>query len=180
MLSGKFVLRLDPHLHKELKAEARRQNESLNSFCISRLKQSQKNSPVDSSLLNAILEEFNPLGVIVFGSVVRGDHTEKSDLDLLIVMPSEVRVDRSLYKRWDSIISDAKISPQFSHLPQLDLAIGSLWLETSLEGEILYESSLREVSRVHREIRMQIASGLYQRKFSHGHAYWMRKEEDAK
>lgn len=44
-------------------------------------------SQVLSSLLNRIVEEINPLRVILFGSVARNTMSEESDIDLLVVMP---------------------------------------------------------------------------------------------
>ena len=44
-------------------------------------------SQVLSSLLNRIVEEINPLRVILFGSAARNTMSEESDIDLLVVMP---------------------------------------------------------------------------------------------
>ncbi len=44
-------------------------------------------SQILSSLLKRIVEEINPLRVILFGSVARNTMGEESDIDLLVVMP---------------------------------------------------------------------------------------------
>ncbi len=40
-----------------------------------------------SSVVKAIAQEFNPLRIILFGSYARGEATDDSDLDLLVVLP---------------------------------------------------------------------------------------------
>lgn len=171
-------MRLRPSLHKALKAKARSVGTSLNSYCISVLEGGGPVAKIDHQVVTSIIQEFNPVGIVLFGSVVRGENTESSDIDLLIVMPDKTSVDRDLYRRWDRVFSENKYSPQFSHPPKLDLAIGSLWLETSLEGEILYDPS-GAISALYRAIRSQIAEAVYQRKTVHGHSYWTRKGNDA-
>lgn len=49
--------------------------------------------PVRADLLSTSLEEivrfYQPVRIYIFGSLVRGDFTEHSDLDLLIVVPDD-------------------------------------------------------------------------------------------
>lgn len=179
MLSGKFVLRLDPKTHRSLKAEAKARGESLNSLCCRKLQ-----GPVitEGADMNArIIQEFAPEGIVLFGSVARGEATAKSDIDLLIVLPKTQPISRQLYQRWDQIFhaDGDKYSPQFVHLPQTNEVIGGIWLETALDGEILYDQNKAVKSALIR-IRSQIAEGRYLRKVSHGHSYWIRQEPDAK
>lgn len=178
MLSGKFVLRLDPRLHKALKEEAQIRGESLNSLCLKKISLSMT-SP-HAVMVRAIVEEFNPLGILLFGSSVRGESRASSDIDLLIVLHDKVSITRHLYQRWDQIFpQSSKYSPQFVHLPSFESDIGSIWLESSLEGEILYEKETI-VKNVLIKIRSTIAEGQYVRKISHGHAYWVRQDSYAK
>lgn len=178
MLSGKFVLRIDPKMHKALKEEAKKQGESLNSLCLRKI--SQASSSPHSAVLKAIVGEFNPLGVVLFGSAARGEDRSSSDIDLLIVLDNSTPVSRDLYMRWDAILKDGgKYSPQFVHLPSSGGDIGSLWLENSLEGEILYDRN-HAIRDEFIKIRSQIAEGRYQRRISHGHAYWVRRDVHAK
>lgn len=179
MLSGKFVLRLAPEFHRALKDEARRNGESLNSLCLRKL-QSVPSSSLQGDVISQITDEFKPLGIVLFGSMARGDATTKSDIDLLIILPEEIPISRALYQRWDQRIKNAdRYSPQFVHLPKTGEAIGSLWLEVALDGDILFAGDGRIKNSLLR-IRSQIAEGKYLRKISHGHAYWVRREEDAK
>lgn len=176
MSSGKFVLRLDPHLHRQLKEEAKAQGSSLNSICLQKL--SNKKSSSHAEVLTDILNEFDPLGVVLFGSAVRGESRESSDIDLLIILKSEAPINRDLYKRWDKIMSKTtKYSPQFVHISSGNDPKGSIWLECSIEGEILYEHD-KLITTEFIKIRSLIASGQYQRKTSHGHAYWVKKESN--
>ncbi len=178
MLSGKFVLRIDPAMHRALKQEAKSQGESLNSVCLRRL-QGFKNSNW-SSIVDPILQKFSPLGIVLFGSAARGDATEKSDIDLLIVLPGEQKISRDLYQLWDQEFKKyEKYSPQFVHLPKTGDIFGSIWLETAIEGEILYDSH-HDIKNMLIKIRQQIAEGIYIRKTSHGHSYWIQQEAHAK
>lgn len=177
VLSGKFVLRLDPKFHQLLKSEARARGESLNTICLRRL-HGGESSPWQS-VVAKIVQEWKPLGIILFGSTARGEATSQSDVDLLIVFAETRSLSRSLYLEWDRNFRDVeKYSPQFVHLPQGDL-FGSIWLETSLDGEVLYDPQGCLKKTLHK-IRSKIAEGSYLRKVSHGHAYWIRQEKDEK
>lgn len=178
MLSGKFVVRVPPSLHRTLKQEALSRGESLNTVCNRRLSVDGGNEHLQIFSLSRIIDEFAPLGVIVFGSWVRQETTEKSDIDLLIVLPETETVDRDLYKRWDKLELNPKLSPQFAHLPDMESPLGSLWLEIALEGEILFEQN-KIMQGCCRQIRSQIAAGKYQRKESHGQGYWVQRTKNA-
>jgi len=179
MLSGKFVLRLDPETHQSLKEEAKAHGESLNSLCLRKLK-GGANTAVGSEITDRIVQEFAPEGLVLFGSVARGEASARSDVDLLIVLPQEVPISRKLYQQWDEVFRHVgdKYSPQFVHLPKTQEVIGSIWLETALDGEILYDEK-KLVKSVLIKIRSQIAEGRYLRKVSHGHSYWIRQEPHA-
>ncbi len=177
MASGKFVLRLDPEFHASLKDEARSARTSLNSLCLKKL-QSVPASPL-FEVLSKIVSRFNPKGVLLFGSMARGEAKATSDIDLLIVLPEEVEINRSLYSKWDLEFSEFdKCSPQFVHFPKIP-DVGSIWLETAIEGEILFDPQ-NEVRRNLIEIRKLISEGRFIRKLSYGHSYWIRQDSDAK
>lgn len=177
-LSGKFVLRIPPALHQRIKEEAKTRNISLNQFIIEHL-----NSLAGSKwseclgVIRAALDR-DLIGVVLFGSSVRGEQRETSDIDLLIVLSEERAIDRSLYQIWDNQVQ-SKIgeaySPQFVHLPY-GPDFSSLWLEVAMEGEIL-EDRQNLIRPLLRRIRNTIAVGKYIRKFSHGHPYWIRQQE---
>ncbi len=190
MNSGKFVVRIDPALHGKLQEISRTQGISLNQLC--RLRLAQNTPLVDpskvqsfdlpSALQNAILALNIPIeGLVLFGSQVRGDATDFSDTDLLIVLQAGAEITRDLYAVWDERMqsqSDAidalKLVPHFAALPASVSEAGSLWLEVSLNGTVLWEKSRGRVKRFLFTLREAIAEGQFQRKSSHGHPYWVR------
>lgn len=42
-------------------------------------------------ILNIIIENFNPEKVILFGSMANGNFNESSDIDLVVIMPTNLR-----------------------------------------------------------------------------------------
>lgn len=183
MPSGKFVLRLDPLEHQKLKRIAERESCSLNELCARYLKE-QAQSPLKASqllrqisILNSYLSE-NFIGLILFGSTIRGEARKSSDIDLLIVLGETDNVRRRLYRIWDEKIAsklDPRYSPQFAKLPNPEMA-GSLWLEVAIEGRILYDRNELIQSRLS-QIRERIAEGFWERKYAHGHPYWVKKKK---
>lgn len=182
--SGRFVLRLHPVVHQQLKLQAEARGISLNEW-VTRIigRPDRRFSSEHQSVLLPIQSVFgNQLeGAILFGSVVRNEQRENSDIDLLIVLKKEVLIDRSLYRCWDESVAPhigSKYTPQFSHLPD-PAAASSLWLEISLEGEILQDIH-GHLDQTLRKIRIEISENHYRRKMSHGHPYWIRnKSEDS-
>lgn len=173
--SGKFVLRIDPKLHSSFRKEAKERGISLNHLIVSRLTAGSKLEPVISEVRSAFGESLS--GIILFGSAVRGEQTKISDIDLLIVLKSEVAISRKLYQIWDDSIAlsvGEAYSPQFVHLPKDFDSISSLWLEVGLEGEILFDQS-DSIRHCVSKIKQQIAEGRFVRRLSHGSPYWMRK-----
>ncbi len=166
---------MNPGIHRSLKEEAELLGESLNSLCIKKLLgEHSKYAKIPSQ---KIAHRFSPLAIALFGSTVRGEARDSSDIDLLIVLNSNQVVARNLYATWDEVFSqEDRLSPQFVHLPKSGAPLGSLWLEVALESEILYDPT-ETLQRTLREIRQKIAEGLYQRKTSHGHPYWISQEK---
>jgi predicted nucleotidyltransferase len=116
------------------------------------------------------------VGVVLFGSAARGQASEGSDVDLLVVIESTVVLNRSLYQRWDAVCRDERVSPHFVHLPRHALDGGSLWFEVAIDGIALYERGLR-VSRHLCRVRQAIADGLIERRKAYGHGYWVKHGE---
>ncbi len=147
----------------------------MNALCVEKLSGSNVG---DSSVLKQLKLEFGDelIGLLRFGSQVRGDALESSDDDYLIVLDSNKKLSRDLYRVWDHKISvDSKISPHFCHLPNDLLNAGGLWLECALNSDVIFDPSdlLRKSVK---ELLVLIASGHYLRKLSHGHPYWVKKE----
>ena len=114
-------------------------------------------------------------GVVAFGSWARDELVEGSDVDLLIVLDPERRIDRSLYRAWDRFPlawAGYSIEPHFVHLPEEGRRITGLWAEVSIDGIVLFDAEL-SLSRRLAEIRRRIASGEVVRRWEGGHPYWV-------
>ena len=115
-------------------------------------------------------------------AAARGDATETSDVDLLIVLESAARIERPLYDQWDRVLrsrgrrSDDQVSPQFAALPPSPEAAGGLWLEVAREGIVLHDRDGR-LAKFLISLRDFVASGAATRKTVHGHPYWVRGGE---
>ena len=176
--SGRFVLRIDPKLHAFLRESASAAGMSLNEFCSRSLARPSADLPkgVLDALRRAIdLLGANILGVVAFGSWARNQMVEGSDIDLLMVVKSEVQIDRSLYRMWDrSPLEWAghAIEPHFVHLPASGARVSGLWAEIVVDGIVLFDRDMA-LSRRLAEIRRRIASGEFIRRWSSGHPYWV-------
>lgn len=183
--SGRFLLRLTPALHGQLKRLSRQQGLSLNQLCERILSQAvaQESGWLDRSLREKIQRRWTPAlkGIVLFGSQARGTASPESDTDLLLVLDSQSSIERELYRQWDELMQGQAdtthlgLSPQFVKLPERWEEAGSLWLEVALDGKILWESD-HDVSKLITQLRKQIASGCLQRKLAHGQPYWVRKD----
>lgn len=189
--SGRFVLRVPPELHRRLRDRALGEKLSLNSLCVRFLEASLQGEPVasaratpglDLGLLEAVAREWSAdrVGVALFGSAARGDATAASDIDLLVVLEPDARIERSLYDRWDRIVrsrgrrADDRVSPQFVALPDSPDEAGGVWLEVAREGIVLDDAGGR-LARFLIALRDHIAAGAVTRKKAHGHPYWVRE-----
>lgn len=177
--SGRFLLRISPHLHAVLRRAADETGTSLNDFCARKLA-----APLGSfsGLLPAIeivmraAELFGQslVGVAAFGSWARQELTADSDVDLLIVLDGGVPLTRDLYRAWDESPLEwegRRVEEHFAHLPQPDARVGGLWAEVAVDGVVLFERGL-ELSRLLVSIRREIAGGRIVRRLVHGQPYW--------
>ena len=188
-LSGRFVLRIPPELHGDLKAAAARAGVSLNFYCRSILTAAVRGggtgSMITTALLAALTAEFDEalVGLVVFGSRIRNEHTATSDIDLLIAVSESVAVSRALYTRWDTAVDAVQadvgvVSPHFAHLPSAHAAVGSLWLEVALHGVVVLDPT-GVVARTLARVRDRIAAGEVRRRVAYGHPYWIHVGRDA-
>ncbi len=184
--SGKFAVRLPPGIHEALRVEAASTGISLNAVCRGVLEEyvSRKQSPISKAEeASPVVSEIRRLlgntlvGVVLFGSVARGESREGSDIDLLIVLSQDQALGRKLYATWDERFGVNQQSPHFVHIPGTAADAGSLWLETAVEGVILYDRD-GSVSRFLGRIRRLIASGKLKRRSVYGHPYWVKTEGD--
>jgi len=63
----------------------------------------ETHSKVVDELVRRIVEEVNPLRIILFGSAVRGEVGPNSDIDLLVVMPQGVHRRRTAQLLYQNI-----------------------------------------------------------------------------
>jgi len=116
------------------------------------------------------------VGVVLFGSRARGDARPDSDTDLLIVVGDDVPLRRELYSWWDQRFPQ-DLSPHFVHLPADAAGSGVLWLESSIDGILLYDTARRVASLLAR-IRREAVEGRLIRRMAHGHPYWVRRSPE--
>ncbi len=178
--SGRFVLRIDPGLHGTLREGARAAGVSLNEYCARKLASPgvwlDEEAAAIVERAASILGE-SLVGVMAFGSWVRGEHDATSDFDVLLIAADDVPVARQLYRRWDDAPGlswqGLEVQPHFVHLlPEGEVPSG-LWGEVATDGVILLERGF-EVSRRLAEVRRRIADGDIVRRFAQGQPYWVR------
>jgi len=197
-LSGKFVIRMSGALHGRLKQEATRSGQSLNQLCVARLQASGKRftrageAPAYACLfptafIDKIVRRWHGdlVGLILFGSAARGDDTDDSDTDLLLVMKPGARIARELYRLWDEFCRESgggqdwdRISPHFVSLPGSVQEAGGLWYEAALDGIALWERD-RQVSRFLRSVREAMGQGRIRRRMLHGSPYWIKEIKES-
>lgn len=187
--SGKFVLRIPSMLHQSLSAESKKKGLSLNQYCLeilqSRFQAKQENLsgllPNVKKIISKLKQKFHDafLGIAVFGSRVLGEHTESSDLDLLIVLDKSMLLNRGLYRWWDEQNFDLTypVNPHFVNLPSEASSVGSLWLEAATSGKLVLDTN-NKISLFIQKVRNTIDRGLTQRSWSHGHPYWIWKNHE--
>jgi predicted nucleotidyltransferase len=94
-------------------------------------------------VVDAIVRAFDPLEIVLFGSIARGEAGPDSDIDLLVVLPRvEHRIEAAMAIR-DAI---AELPPPIDIVPtdpgeiELRRAVRSSVIHTALsEGRVVYE-----------------------------------------
>lgn len=113
-------------------------------------------------------------GVVAFGSWARGELTDNSDVDLLVVVAPATPVRRALYRRWDEspvAWNGRPVEPHFARLPDAGGPPSGFWAEVATEGVLLLERDPRLSAYLDR-VREAVARGALQRRTVHGHGYW--------
>jgi predicted nucleotidyltransferase len=180
--AGRFLLRLPTDLHQRLRREALRRGVSLNGLCVSLLDRATQLTPAAgdwapwvetaTSLFGADL-----VGVVLFGSVARGEQREGSDVDLLVVLGRAIAITRSLYRRWDEARpGDERVNPHFVHLPPPGAAPSSLWIEVALDGLVLHDPR-GDLAPCLSALRRALALGVVRPGMAHGQRYWVHGAE---
>ncbi|MGB8699876.1 MAG: nucleotidyltransferase domain-containing protein [Thermosynechococcaceae cyanobacterium] len=94
-----------------------------------------------------LVDEFNPLQVILFGSYARGDANEASDIDLLVVVPDEIEGTRSELnirggsRLWDMPMPIDLIVQRYSLVKKGQEIPESVLSTIKAQGKVLYERS---------------------------------------
>lgn len=179
--SGKFVLRVGEELHRKLSREAAEKNISLNTLCLSKIEGEATHQDFGLHIRDVLANlPKGCIGLVAFGSRVKGYARADSDLDLLVVLDSSLDLKPQLYKEWDKTFGKKcpNVSPHFVRLPIIGEEMGSLWLEVALSGLLLFDRDLT-VQKTLVSMREMIAEGKVIRKISHGQPYWVWRNEKA-
>jgi predicted nucleotidyltransferase len=176
--SGRFVVRIPPGLHESLRRAAAEAHLSLNEYCVRKLAASGSLEEPIFEVVERAAEQFGArlVGLVAFGSWARGDLTDESDVDLLVVVEQSVAIVRPLYRPWDEhrLSWDGRpVEVHIVHLPEPGETPRGFWAEAALEGIVLFERGLT-LSRRLVEIRRRVAAGEISRRHAHGRAYWVQ------
>ena len=175
--SGRFVLRLPPALHAELRGAGRRSGVSLNEYCVRALAAPGMDPAGPGAAIAArAVAHFGPdlVGVLLFGSWARGEATATSDIDALVVLEALRPITRALYREWDRIPlrhDGRAIEVHLLAMPTPDGDPGTAWLEAALDGIVVLDRHGR-VARHLGRVRRDIAAGGRIRRRVHGQPYW--------
>ncbi|MCY4490396.1 MAG: nucleotidyltransferase domain-containing protein [Thaumarchaeota archaeon] len=98
---------------------------------------------VISTMVDLIVEQFQPLRIFLFGSQARGDATESSDIDLLVIL-NDVPDNRKAAIEMLILLKDMPISKDIivstpEEVERLRDVVGTIPYTVLREGKIVYE-----------------------------------------
>jgi predicted nucleotidyltransferase len=102
------------------------------------------NAPFLDQIVSLIVSAASPDQIILFGSYARGDNTEKSDIDLLIVkknLENGRKIVDTLYRSFfdnDIDIAVDLITIDYDKYNKLKNEIGYIYKTISKEGKVIY------------------------------------------
>lgn len=177
--SGRLLLRLPASLHRAVQISADAAGISVNEYCVRRLATPGPSVAVAGpwvDLVTRAVELFGSrfVGLIAHGSWVRGDTTDGSDIDALVVVEPSVPLLRATYRAWDEKPLEWQGRPvdvHVVHLPVESSRLSALWYEAAVEGVVVYERDGAVAAQLRRARRV-IASGRVVRKLVQGQPYW--------
>ncbi|MDR0609783.1 MAG: nucleotidyltransferase domain-containing protein [Planctomycetaceae bacterium] len=100
--------------------------------------------PYIDQIISIIVSIASPDQIILFGSYARGDHTEKSDIDLLIVkkgLKNGFKITDSIYMAFldsDIGIPVDLIAMDYDRYIELSDTIGYVYKTIKKEGKVIY------------------------------------------
>ena len=103
-----------------------------------------QNVSVIEQIVTLINSKFSPEKIILFGSYARGDNTEKSDIDILIViknLKNERTITRELYKALlheNISVPVDFLAVDYDKYNALKNKIGYIYKTIAAEGKVLY------------------------------------------
>ena len=188
MKMHRFLVRLPAPLFVGLKRRAGEARRSINAILTELLESSIKGdepglrqTPVPKlyPALKLIQHSLGAelIGIVLFGSVARGQASASSDIDVLIVLDSAFRIERDLYEELYTAIREAgvgaaSLSLHIVNLPKDVSTVDGFLLEITLEGIVLFEKDFL-ISRFFMQLREMIVAGSFVRESLHGHPYWI-------
>jgi predicted nucleotidyltransferase len=165
-------------LHARLRDEAGRSGLSLNEHCVRRLAAAEAWRDRDD--VAAVVEHATTVagpalvGVVAFGSFVRGQATDGSDVDVLVIVDAAFELTRAVYVRWDErplAIEGRPVDAHFVQLPGDDARLSGLWAEAAIDGIVIVDRG-RVVSSWLSAVRRALFAGKLVRRVVHGQPYW--------
>lgn len=116
------------------------------------------------------------MAIVEYGSWARDELTDRSDLDVIVIVTGDIAVNRDQYRRWDEAPlawSGLNIEPHFIRFPEAGAPLSALWAEMAVEGVVLFEDS--PIVSLHlAEVRRLLATGEITRHSAHGQPYWIQ------
>jgi uncharacterized protein len=103
-----------------------------------------KNVPFIDKIIPMIVSLASPDQIILFGSYARGDYTDKSDIDLLIIkkdLKNGREINNILYRAFFENKIDVPIdliSVDYNRYNELNNTIGYIYKTIKEEGKVLY------------------------------------------
>jgi predicted nucleotidyltransferase len=96
------------------------------------------------SVVARIVERFDPLKVILFGSRARGDAGSHSDVDLLVVMPDGIEDERRVTVEIRRLLRDMPVAKDVvvttpEEIERRGDLVGTVLRPALREGKVLYE-----------------------------------------
>lgn len=118
------------------------------------------------------------IAVVLFGSQARGEATEYSDWDLLVIAEDlpEKPLDRHLLlRRWLPAASGGRVSLQAKTPTEFEARVPSLYLDIALDGQVLYDPRGYATARLARLRRLMQRHGLYRERRPAGDLWRWRR-----